>query len=97
VSLVSLSFAAYSFLVPSNFFFFFLFLPLLLLSTIWETRFFDVSSTPGAQIFTKGLFDLHKTKLSVRNPQEFFFFKKEKMEGREKIESYKKGCGFLGF
>jgi len=56
VSLVSLSFAA---LAPSNFFFF-LFLPLLLFSIIWETRFFDVSGTPGAQIFTRSLFDLHK-------------------------------------
>jgi hypothetical protein len=32
----------------------------------------------------------------VRNPKEFFKTE-EKMEGREKIESYRKGCGFLGF
>jgi hypothetical protein len=33
----------------------------------------------------------------VRNPKEFFLKRKGKMEGREKIENYKKGCGFLGF
>jgi hypothetical protein len=32
----------------------------------------------------------------VRNPKEFLK-QKEKMEGREKIESSKKGCGFLNF
>jgi hypothetical protein len=35
--------------------------------------------------------------LSEKPIRVFPFFFKEKMEGREKIESYKKGCGFLGF
>ncbi len=73
--LVSLSFAAYSFLPPSNFFFFFfLFLPLLLLSMIWETRFFDVSSTPGAQIFTRSLFDPHTKNSEWETHKSFSFF-----------------------